>query len=136
MVIGLCESGRPDLRVVATIMTLPDVGWNGFQTIQESREVQAMRVLDRATAFAATASATRTSNAGRIARLQDVAEKANLRAQLRTEQIRAVLRLDLPDKGAGVGSAVLLVREEYRNDDRALHTLARRLQVHCMAIGR
>ena len=117
-------------------MTLPDIAWNGARVISEMREIHAMRTLDRVTARTAGAMAANTSDADRASRLSEIAEKANLRAQLRTEQLRAAFRLEISSRGAGVGSTALMVREEYLNDESAAHRLASWLQLHCLAMHR
>lgn len=124
------------LRIVATLMTLPDVAWGGFKMIRELQEIQEMRVLDRATATAAERMGKTTSSADRAARFRQVAERAHLRAQLRTEQINALLKLEATGRGTGVGSTVLLVREELLSDESTAHQIARRLEVTCQAMGR
>ena len=121
-------------RLVATVMTLPDIAYGGYKAVREIIEIRAMTALDRTTAQAATAMSGRTANATRAERFHQIAERANLRAQIRTEQIRAGLKLEIAPKGAGVGSTVLLVREEVQNDESAFHQFLRSLQVHSTTV--
>lgn len=124
------------LRIIATLMTLPDIGWNGFKMVNEMREIQAMRALDRTTAAAAENMATRSANAGRAQRFQQIAERAHLRAQIRSQQLAALFRLEVSARTVGTGSAGLLVREEWLNDESAAHMIARRLQIHASTVHR
>ena len=121
-------------RLIATVMTLPDVAYGGVKLVKELAEVRELRAVDRVTAEAATSMSARTRNAARAERLRQVAERANLRAQLRSEQIAAGLKLEASGKLGGAGSVALLVREEWQNDQSMLHQFLRILQVHCIAV--
>ncbi len=67
-------------------------------------------------------------------RLQQIAAKANLRAQIRSEQITAGLRLEVTGKIAGAGSVGLLAREEIQADESLLHQFLQYLQIHCTGV--
>ncbi len=123
-------------RIMGTLMTLPDIGWNGVKMIGEIREIQAMRAVNRATAVAAENAASRAASAARARRLQQVAERAHLRAQIRSEQLAALFRLEVSGRAVGTGSVGLLVREEWLNDESAAHAIARRLQIHTTTVHR
>ena len=122
------------LRIVATVMTLPDIAYGGAKMVKELLEIRELRAIDRATAQAATSMTTRTTNAARAERLRQIAERANLRAQIRGEQIAAAMRLEMSSKTVGAGSAALLVREEIHNEDSLLQQFFRYLQVHCTGL--
>ncbi len=121
-------------RIVATVMTLPDVAYGGVKLVKELVEIRELRAMDRITAQAATNMSARTTNAARAERLHQIAARANLRAQVRTEQISAALRLEATGKAAGAGSVGLLVREEIQTDKSLLHQFFSYLQVHCTAV--
>ena len=123
-------------RLIATIMTLPDVAYGGVKLVKELVEIRELRAMDRITAQAATNMSARTSNAARAERLHQIAARANLRAQIRTEQISAALKLEATSKVAGAGSVGLLVREEVQTDESVLHQFLSYLQVHCTAVHR
>ena len=68
--------------------------------------------------------------------MRKIAERANLRAQIRTQQLTASLRLEITPRMGGVGSVGLLVREEVTTDTSMLHTFLSRLRVHAVAVHR
>ncbi len=121
-------------RIFATVMTLPDVAYGGVKLVKELSEIRELRAMDRVTAQAATNMSARSTNAARAERLRQIAERANLRAQIRTEQISAALRLEASGKVAGAGSVGLLVREEVQADESLLHQFLSYLQIHCTAV--
>ncbi len=121
-------------RIIATVMTLPDVAYGGMKLVKELVEIKQLRALDRVTAQAATNMSARTTNASRAERLHQIADRANLRAQIRSQQIAAALKLEASGKVAGAGSVGLLVREEIQTDESQLHQFLRYLQVHCTAV--
>ena len=123
-------------RILATVMTLPDIAFGGVKAIRELNEVRELRALDQTTARAAETIGSRTSSAGRSQRYQQVAERAHLRSQIRTRQIHASLAHEVAPRGAGIGSAGLLIREEVLNEESAFHELTRRLQVHTTSVHR
>jgi hypothetical protein len=120
-------------RIIATVMTLPDIAYGGVKLVKELAEIRELRAADRITAQTATDMGARTTNAARAERLHQIAERANLRAQIRTEQISAALRLEATGKVAGAGSVGLLVREEIQTEESLLHQFLSYLQVHCAA---
>jgi hypothetical protein len=119
------------LRIVATVMTLPDMAFGGVKAVRELQEIRELRMVDRSTATAAERLMTRTSNAQRGARYAQIAERANLRAQIRTRQIIASMKLEITPRAAGVASVGLLLREEITGDHSAFQETLRRLRVHC-----
>ena len=121
-------------RIFATLMTLPDVAYGGVKLVKELVEVKELRAMDRITAQAATNMSARTTNAARVERLHQIAARANLRAQIRSEQIAAALKLEATGKVAGAGSVGLLMREEIQTDESLLHQFLKYLQVHCTAV--
>ena len=121
-------------RLVATVMTLPDIAYGGARLAKELIELKELRAMDRVTAQTAANMSARTANAARAERLQQVAARANLRAQIRSEQIIAALKLEATGKVAGSGSVGLLVREEIQTDGSLLHQFLSYLQVHCTAV--
>lgn len=123
-------------RIVATVMTLPDLFKGGYVAIKELREVAELLPATRQTAASAEALAARTTNANRAERFAQIAERAHLRAQLRREQIAASLKFEITPRGGGVGSISLLVREEIQNESSLYHQFLSRLQVHCTAVHR
>ncbi len=122
------------IRIVATVMTLPDIAYGGARLVKDLVEIKDLRAIDRVTAQAAAGMGSRTTNAARAERFAQIAERANLRAQLRTEQIAAALKLEMSAKIAGTGSVGLLVREEIQTDEAMLHQFFRFLQVHCASV--
>ncbi len=102
--------------------------------MKELVEIEDIRTLDRTTAAAATGPAGRTRNATRAERLQQIAARANRRAQDRSKKIVAALGLDGTAKLTGSDSVGLLVREEINTEDSTYHKILHRLQVHCLAI--
>lgn len=123
-------------RVFATIMTLPDVAYGGARLARELIEMKDLRALDMATAASALTQSARAETATRADRLQQLAARANLRAQIRSEQIAAALRLDGTGKLAGSASIGLLIREEVGTDDSAYSQFLRYLQIHCAAVNK
>ena len=121
------------LRIVATVATLPDLAWGGFKAIREFREVQELRQVALATGNTTDALAARTQNAARAARYADIAERARLRAQIMSEQIKGAVLHEFSPRIAGAGSLGLLVREEWLNDESLCHQFLARLHVHCTA---
>lgn len=63
-----------------------------------------------------------------------IVERANLRAQLRGEQLTAMMRLELRPRPAAVAGVGLFVREEILNDESLLHQFMRRSQLTCVAV--
>ena len=122
-----------NVRIIATVATLPDLGWGGLKAVREFQEIRQLRAVARATATTADAMAARTANAARAERYAQVAKRAHLRSQIREEQIRGLLLHEFSPRGAGVGSLGLLFKEELGTDESALHTFLRRLQLHCVA---
>ena len=86
------------------------------------------------TAATAKRLAARTANANRADRYAQIAEKAHLRAQIRRQQIAALLQRGIARRGAGLGGATLLVREEIENDESAYHQVLTRLQIHSLSL--
>ncbi len=109
---------------------MPDIAYGGFKAIRELQEIKGLRGLDQATAATAESLAARTTRASRASRYQQIAERAHLRAQIRMQQISAILRLKMTAKAAGTASTALLVREEYEDDPSAFGIIMSRLQVH------
>ncbi len=93
-----------------------------------------MRVLDRTTATSAINLGARTQQAARAERLAQIAERANLRAQLRTEQIMASIKLEMTPRVAGAIGTGLLLRDEIKEDESVMREFFRRLQIHCVAL--
>ncbi len=122
------------LRLIATVMTLPDIAYGGAKMVKELLEIRELRAMDRVTAQAATNMSARTTNAARAERLRQIAERANLRAQIRSEQIAATLKLEMSNRTLGSGSIGLLVREEIKNDESLWHQFLQYLQVHCTGL--
>lgn len=121
-------------RILATVLTLPDGLVGGWRSLRDISEIRDALALDRTTASAADRLAVRTSNATRASQYQQIAERAHLRSQLRTQQLRAALKLEITPRGAGLGSAGLLVREEWLNNESMLHSFLQRLQVHVSTV--
>jgi uncharacterized membrane protein len=121
-------------RIIATVMTLPDIAYGGAKLVRELVEIRDLRAVDQVTAQAATNMSARTANAARAERLQQIAAKANLRAQIRSEQIAAALKLEATGKAAGAVSVGLLVREEIQADESLLRQFLQYLQIHCSAV--
>ncbi len=122
------------IRLVATVMTLPDLLYGGYKVVREMREIKELVAADRATGAAANNLARRTATAQRADRYMQIVERANLRAQLRSEQLTALLRLEIRPRGAGVGGIGLFVRDEIINDGSLMHQLTSRLQMTCVAV--
>jgi hypothetical protein len=128
------ESWKHDtegLRIAATVMTLPDLAFGGVKAVRELAEIKQLRTLSRTTATAAETLAARTARAERARRYAQIAERANLRAQLRSEQIAAMMKLEMTPRAAGVVGTSLLLREEIKSDESLLHGTMRRLRIHC-----
>jgi hypothetical protein len=121
-------------RLAATVMTLPDIAYGGAKMIRELAEIRELRAVDRSIARTATNMSARTTNATRAQRFRQIAEKANLRAQIRSEQIAATLKLDATNRISGAGSVGLFVREEIQSNESLLHQFMQYLQVHFVAI--
>ena len=126
-------------RLFATVMTLPDVAYGSYKIVKEVLEIKSLRALDAATATAAEAKAARTINAVAADRLHRLADRANLRSQIRTEQLKAILtlqgsqlKLEVGGKVTGAGSIGLMVREEVLEDSSSFHQFLRFLQVHAV----
>lgn len=124
------------LRIVATVMTLPDIAYSGVKVVREMQEIRELRALDLTTAKSAQAMALRTAKAGRAARFEQIAERALLRAQIRSEQLAAAMKLEITPRGAGIASLMLLLREEFGSDKSALRRFCERIRVHCTAVHR
>lgn len=119
------------LRIVATVMTLPDLAFGGVKAIRELQEIRELRVLDRTTAATAQSLAAKTATATRAERYAQIAERANLRAQIRSRQIVAAMKLEITPRIAAVAGSGLLLREEIASDASALHQTMQRLRIHC-----
>lgn len=122
------------VRLAATIMTLPDLFYGGYKVIREMKEIRELAVADRTTSTAASNLAQRTASAQRADRYMQIVERANLRAQIRSEQLTALLKLEIRPRRAGLGGVGLFVREEITSDDSLLNQLARRLEISCIAV--
>ena len=119
------------LRIAATVMTLPDLAFGGVKAVRELQEVRELRAIDRTTATAAESLAARTARAARAQRYAQIAERANLRAQIRSEQIVASLKLEMTPRAAAVAGVGLLVREEVSSDESMIRRVMQRLRIHC-----
>ena len=119
---------------MATVATLPDLAWGGAKAIREFREVRELGKVDRMTANTAAALAARTANASRAARYADIAERARLRTQLRSEQIRGAILHEFSPSVAGTRGMFLLGREEWTTDESLLNEFLRRIRVHVVAV--
>ena len=123
-------------RLIATAMTLPDIAYGGYQAIRELKEISELRALDRATAASALRHEVRAANASTAQTYAQLAARANLRAQIRTKQIMASLKLEVTPKFGGAGSVGLLVDEEVKSKDSVLNAYVSRLRVHATAVKR
>jgi hypothetical protein len=123
-------------RIIATVMTLPDVVYGGFKAVRELQEIRELRALDEATARAAERLGASTSDGARAVRYEQIAEKAHLRSQIRTEQIKAAFAHEIAPRGSGVGGTVLLIREEITSDESSLKDALRRLNIHSLSVRR
>lgn len=121
-------------RIIATVATLPDGLVGGWSALRELSEINDALSLEKATAVAAGNLGRSTATLDRAARYRQIAERAKLRSQIRTEQIRASITHEIIPRGAGFGSLGLLVNEEVANDDSKLHEFLGRLQLHCVAV--
>ena len=122
------------IRLVATVATLPDLAWGGLKAIREFREVEELSQMSRTTANTAEALAARTSSASRARRYADIAERAHLRTQLRSEQIRAAIVHEFSPRAAGAVGLVLLGREEWKSEQSLLNEFLQRLRAHTVAV--
>jgi|GEM_PF-4164118 hypothetical protein len=122
------------IRIVATVMTLPDLTFGGAKAIRELQEIRELRALDLTTAKSAVAMALQTAKAGRAAKFEQITEPALFRSQIRSEQIAAAMKLEITPRGAGAASLMLLLREEFGSDESALHRFCRQIRVHCTAV--
>lgn len=98
------------IRIFATIATLPDALWGGMKALQELNEVKKLRAIDRGTAASADALAQRSADSVRAKKYEQIAERANLRSQIRSQQISGSLKYEVSPRGAGLGSALLLLK--------------------------
>lgn len=114
--------------------TLPDGLAGGWRYLREIGEIREALAVDRTMAATAEHLAAHANGAARVSQYQRIAEGAHLRSQLRTEQLRACLKLEITPRGAGLGSAGLLLREEWLNNDSMLHAFLQRLQIHVSAV--
>lgn len=123
-------------RIIATVMTLPDLFKGGYVAVKELREVAL--ALPRAEQTAATAGrlANDARNADRAQRYAQIAERAKLRAQIRCEQIIGSLTHEITPRTGGLGSGGLLIREEIQNDKSLYHQTLSRLQIHATSLSR
>ena len=122
------------IRLVATVATLPDLAWGGLKAIREFREVIELRQISATTANTAEALAARTTNASRAARYADIAERAHLRSQLRSQQVRGAIMHEFGPRLAGTGGLFLLGREEWTGDESLLNEFLRRIRAHTVAV--
>ncbi len=123
-------------RIIATVMTLPDLFRGGYVAIRELKEVTQALPMARRTAATAERLSASTVDAHRADRYMQVAERAHLRAQIRVRQIAGSLKHEIAPRGAGGGSFGLLIREEIQNKDSLLQEVMRRLQVHAATVSR
>ncbi len=121
-------------RIAATIMTLPDLAFGGLRAVRELQEVRTLLAVDRTTARAAEAIGSRMSKADRAARCAQIAERANLRTQIRGKQIAASLKLEMAPRAAATGGTSMFLHEEVTNDESALHAIARQLTFHVTSV--
>lgn len=119
------------LRIAATVMTLPDLAFGGVKAVRELQEIRELRVLDRTTAATAQSLAAKTATAARAERYAQITERANLRAQIRSQQIVAAMKLEITPRIAGSVGTSLLLREEIASNESALRQTMQRLRIHC-----
>ncbi|MEE3627489.1 hypothetical protein UCD39_26530 [Nitrospirillum sp. BR 11752] len=132
------------LRIIATVMTLPDLAVGGYRALQELKETRELLRADVVTANAAEKLGGQTANVVRADRYVQVAERAHLRSQLRAQQIRAAITLDIIPRFAGLGSDGLMAREQFFPDSEPSngiriglsHQVAERLKLHSIAVQR
>lgn len=121
------------VRIVATIATLPDAAFGGYKAVRELAEIRNLRAADRATTAVATKLGAQTASASRANRYAQIVERANLRAQIRGQQISALLRLELTPRAGAVASLSLLMREESSSNDSAARKFLSGLRIHATA---
>ncbi|MGI4747802.1 MAG: hypothetical protein ACRYGI_17505 [Janthinobacterium lividum] len=130
------KSNTEKIRIFATIATLPDALWGGMKAFQELNEVTKLRSTDRVIAASADTLAARSTNIIQTKNYEQIAERAHLRSQIRSQQIVGSLKYEISPRGAGLGSALLLLKEETGNDDSSLQALFQRLQIHIVTARR
>lgn len=123
-------------RIAATIVTLPDLALGGAKALCEFREAEELLRADRTTAQAAQKLGARTAIKARAAQYAEIAEKANLRTQIRMKQIQAGITLEVAPRIAGGAGTGLLVREEVMEDASGLNQIRQWLRMHILAVQR
>ena len=121
-------------RVAAMILSIPDFFIGGARAVRELSEALELRPLDASTAVAADGLGVRATDPGRAARYQQIAEKARLRTQLRSEQIRASWTHEITPRGTVPPSILLLLKEESDPDSWSRQFLSR-LRLHVVSVG-
>lgn len=122
-------------RIIATVMTLPDAAWGGMKAIQEFQEVRELRAASLATADSAGTLAKRTANATRAGRYAQIVERAQLKAQIRSEQIRGLFLHELAPRAIVPPSLYLLLREELDKENHSTFaSFLQRLTFHIMVV--
>jgi hypothetical protein len=117
-------------------MMLPDLAFGGVKAVRKLQEIRELRILGRSTAAAAQSIGARTATASRAQRYAQIAERANLRAQIRSRQIMVAMKLEIVPRAAATASVGLLLREEVSSDETALRQTMQRLRVHCIGSHR
>jgi hypothetical protein len=102
------------IRIVATVMTLPDLTFGGAKAIRELQEIRELRALDLTTAKSAVAMALQTAKAGRAAKFEQITEPALFRSQIRSEQIAELAAEVLAGLGGRITAGEMTIREEAR----------------------
>ncbi len=123
------------IRMIATVMTLPDAAWGGLKAIREFQEIRELRTGSQATAAIAANLGKGTANAARASEYAQILEQAQLKAQIRSEQLRGLFLHELTPRATVPASLYLLLREELDNDNHSiLASFLQRLTFHVVAV--
>ena len=122
-------------RIAATIMSLPDAAWGGLKAVREFQEIRELRATLQATALVAGSRASTTASASRAAQYAQIVERAQLKAQIRSEQIRGLFLHELTPRATVPPSFYLLLREELdKKNHSALASFLQRLTFHVVTV--
>ncbi len=123
------------LRVVAMVASLPDLGYGGIKLLKEMGKVRQLKLEDDLSHSAATSRQSRTTNASHAADYAQIAEKARLRSQIRSEQLMGLLKHEMTPRVTVSPSFMLLLREEYGNEnDSATSRFLKSLSFHFVSV--
>ncbi|MGI4793749.1 MAG: hypothetical protein ACRYG8_06610 [Janthinobacterium lividum] len=123
------------LRVAAMVASLPDLAYGGVKLLKEMGEVRELKLADDLSSSAATSLQKRTMDASRASEYAQIAEKARLRSQIRSEQLMGLWKHEMTPRATVPPALMLLLKEEYGSEnDSVTSRFLKSLSFHVISV--